>query len=65
MKTQLNCDDKLLTESELLTKLPVSRRTLFTLRREGRVPFIRVKRKLLYDWETVRGALLANERSAR
>ena len=65
MRSEITSENRLLSENELLTRLPVSRRTLYALRRAGRVPYIKLSRRVLYDWETVRGALITNERSAR
>ncbi|NLH74524.1 MAG: helix-turn-helix domain-containing protein [Verrucomicrobia bacterium] len=62
MRSETTSENRLLSENELLSRLPISRRTLYALRREGRLPFIKLTRRVLYDWESVRGALLSNQR---
>lgn len=46
---------EIIGESELLDRLPISRRTLHSWRKAGKLPFIRVpgSRKLLYSWQHV------------
>jgi hypothetical protein len=48
-----------LTETELLKKLPVSRRTIVCWRNKGLLPFIRPPggRRILYSWPDVSEAL--------
>jgi hypothetical protein len=52
-----------ISESQLLTKIPVCRRTLNSWRQKKLIPFIRLPgtRRLLYDFESVRAALLRME----
>jgi hypothetical protein len=51
-----------ISEQELLsTILPVSRRTLFTLRENGELPFVRLGRKILYHPPAVLEALLRKQ----
>lgn len=49
-----------LSESELLKKIPVCRRTLNSWRRRKLIPFIRLPgtRRVLYDFDLVHAALL-------
>jgi hypothetical protein len=52
-----------ISESQLLARIPVCRRTLNSWRQKKLIPFIRLpgSRRLLYDFESVRGALLRME----
>ena len=52
-------------ESELLRRLPISRRTAANWRVAGKLPFVRLAgRRLLYHWPTVSAALLRAQRNA-
>ena len=52
-------------EAELLQRLPVSRRTLFTWRTSGKIPFVNLgTRRILFHWESVQAALLRHQRNA-
>ena len=50
--------------AELLPRLRVSRRTLATWRSRGVIPFIRLpgSRRILFDWNSVRAALLRQQK---
>jgi len=52
-------------EKELLTKLPISRRTLGTWKTTGVLPYIKIGRRCLYDWASVQGALLRRQRGGQ
>jgi hypothetical protein len=46
-------------EKELLKRLPVSRRTLFSWRTTGKIPFVRLGgRRVLFHWPSIEAALL-------
>jgi predicted DNA-binding transcriptional regulator AlpA len=46
-------------EKELLRRLPVSRRTLFSWRTTGKIPSVRLGgRRVLFHWPSVEAALL-------
>jgi predicted site-specific integrase-resolvase len=48
-----------IVESELLKRVPVSRRTLFNWRCSGKLPFVNLGgRRNLYHWPSVEAALL-------
>jgi predicted site-specific integrase-resolvase len=51
-------------EKELLRRVPVSRRTLFSWRETGRIPFVRVGsgRRVVFHWASVEQALLRQQR---
>jgi excisionase family DNA binding protein len=49
-------------EHELLRRLPVSRRTIANWRRAGKIPSIKIGRRVLFCWENVAGALRRMER---
>lgn len=52
-------------EKQLLAKLPISRRTLGNWKAKGLVPYIKIGRRCLYDWESVHGALLRRQRGGQ
>jgi hypothetical protein len=54
-----------LSEKELLTKLPISRRTLANWKINGLIPYIKIGRRCLYDWPSVHGALLRRQRGGQ
>jgi hypothetical protein len=47
-----------LTEKELLTRLPISRRTCFAWVQSGKLPCVKIGRRKLYHWPSVQSALL-------
>jgi hypothetical protein len=52
-------------EKQLLTKLPISRRTLGNWKAAGILPYIKIGRRCLYDWASVQGALLRRQRGGQ
>jgi hypothetical protein len=50
-----------LTEAELQTKIPVCRRTISYWRKQGKLPFIKFGKRILFHWPTVEGALLRHQ----
>lgn len=53
----------LLTVPELLVRLRISRRTLHDHIRKGRVPAIRLGKRVLFSWPIVLEALLRQQRA--
>jgi hypothetical protein len=51
-------------EKAILEKVPVCRRTLSEWKRNGIIPYIKAGSRCLYDWESVRAALLRLERNS-
>jgi len=52
-----------INEKELLKRLPVSRRTLFSWRTTGKIPFVRLGgRRVLFHWPSIEAALLRKQR---
>src|SRR5208283_5822327 len=50
-------------EKTLLKRLPVSRRTLFSWRTSGKIPFVRLGgRRVLFHWPSIEAALLRNQK---
>jgi hypothetical protein len=51
-------------EKELLTRLPVSRRTLWQWREDGKIPCVRLPggRRVLFHWPSVEAALLRKQK---
>jgi predicted site-specific integrase-resolvase len=58
-------DTGFLSESQILPRLGVSRRTLSSWRERGQIPFVRLpgSRRILFDWESVRNALLRAQKN--
>jgi hypothetical protein len=54
-----------LGEKEILALVPVSRRTWGNWKSGGLIPFIKIGRRCLYDWESVRKALLRMEKGGQ
>jgi hypothetical protein len=52
----------LIDEPEVLTRVPVSRRTWGNWKAKGIVPFIRIGRRCLYHWPSVEAALVRKQR---
>lgn len=51
-------------EPEALNRLPVSRRTLANWRTEGKIPYIKAGKRVLFHWPSVEAALLRTQRGA-
>ena len=50
-------------EKELLKRLPVSRRTLFSWRTTGKIPSVRLGgRRVLFHWPSIEAALLRKQK---
>ena len=56
-------EEAFLDEKQILTRVPVSRRTLFNLRASGKIPFVRLGRRNLFHWPSVEAALLRHQSS--
>jgi hypothetical protein len=56
-------DSPFIDELEALRRVPVSRRTGFEWRKKG-LPYIRVGKRILYDWGSVRNWLLRQQQGA-
>jgi predicted site-specific integrase-resolvase len=54
--------DKFLSENELLTRLPISRRTAFNWIQSGKLPCVKINRRKLFHWPSVEAALLRQQR---
>ena len=51
-----------INEKQLLAKLPVSRRTLFSWRASGKIPHVKIGRRILFHWPSCEAALLRYQR---
>jgi hypothetical protein len=51
-----------LPEPELLRRVPASRRTLFNWRTAGKIPYLKLGRRVMYHWPSVEAALLRQQR---
>ena len=56
-----------INETELLRRVPVSRRTLFCWREAGKIPSVRLpgSRRIIFHWPSVEAALLRRQREAQ
>jgi predicted site-specific integrase-resolvase len=53
-------------EKQLLTRLPISRRTLFNWRVSGKIPCVCLGgRRILFHWPSVEAALLRHQRGGQ
>jgi predicted DNA-binding transcriptional regulator AlpA len=57
-------EEAFLDEKQILTRLPVSRRTLFNWRASGKIPHVKIGRRNLFHWPSVESALLRLQRGA-
>jgi predicted DNA-binding transcriptional regulator AlpA len=55
-------ESSFITEMQLLEKLQVSRRTIFSWRMAGKIPTVKIGRRTLYHWPSVEAALLRCQR---
>lgn len=55
-------ESSFITEMQLLKKLQVSRRTVFSWRMAGKIPTVKLRRRTLYHWPSVEAALLRCQR---
>ncbi|HLH53282.1 MAG TPA: hypothetical protein VKY92_06665 [Verrucomicrobiae bacterium] len=46
----------------LLERIPVSKRTLGTWREDGKIPFVKLNKRVIYHWPSVQQALLRQQR---
>ncbi len=64
-----NCargEPNFINEKQLLARLPVSRRTLFSWRMTGKIPSVRLGgRRILFHWPSVEAALLRHQRGGQ
>ena len=47
-----------INEPEFLRRIPICRRTAANLRKAGKLPYVKLGKRVLYHWETVQSALL-------
>ena len=57
-------EEKFLTENQLLTRLPICRRTAFNWIQQGKLPCVKIGRRKLYHWKSVEEALLRIQKGA-
>ena len=55
-------ESSFITEMQLLERLQVSRRTVFSWRMAGKIPTVKLGRRTLYHWPSVEAALLRHQR---
>jgi hypothetical protein len=52
-----------LTEPELLARIPVCRRTLYSWVQSGKLPVVKINRRKIYHWPSCQAALLRLQRN--
>ena len=55
--------EKFLSENELLTRLPICRRTAANWIKAGKLPVVKIGGRKLFHWPTVETALLRQQRN--
>jgi len=55
-------ESNFIDEKQLLKKLAVSRRTIFSWRKAGKIPTVKLGRRILFHWPSVEAALLRYQR---
>jgi hypothetical protein len=53
----------LIDQPEFLNRVPVSRKTEYNWRIAGKIPFIKIGKRVLYHWPSVEAALLRMQRN--
>jgi hypothetical protein len=61
-KQSTKSESRFINEKQMLQKLPVSRRTLFEWRMTGKIPSVKIARRVLFHWPSVEAALLRYQR---
>jgi predicted site-specific integrase-resolvase len=61
-QSALASEKTFLDEKQLLTRLPISRRTAFTWVQTGKLPCVKIGRRKLFHWPSVEAALLRQSR---
>jgi predicted site-specific integrase-resolvase len=56
--------ENFLDEKQLLTRLPICRRTAFNWIQQGKLPCVKIGRRKLFHWPSVEAALLRLQRGA-
>ncbi|MCX6929650.1 MAG: helix-turn-helix domain-containing protein [Verrucomicrobia bacterium] len=51
-----------ITTEELLAKLPICRKTLFNYCDNGKLPYVKLGRRIIFHWPSVQSALLRQQR---
>lgn len=52
----------ILSERQMLGRLPICRRTLANWRLSGKIPYIKMDKRVLFHWPSVEAALLRLQR---
>jgi len=55
--------ENFLTENQILTRVPVCRKTWYNYVKAGKIPVVQIARRKLYHWGNVQAALLRMERN--
>jgi hypothetical protein len=51
-------------EPEFLSRVPICRRSLKNWREQGKIPFVKIGRRVLYHWPSCEAALLRQQKGA-
>jgi predicted site-specific integrase-resolvase len=62
-QSALASEGTFLDEKQLLTRIPISRRTAFSWVRSGKLPCVKIGRRKLFHWPSVEAALLRQQRN--
>ena len=49
-------------EPEFLSRVPICRRTAANLRKSGKLPYVKLGKRVLYHWKTVQDTLLRHQK---
>ncbi len=64
LQTAQASEKDFLDEKQLLARLPISRRTAFNWIQQGKLPVVKIGRRKIYHWDSVKAALLRLQRGA-
>jgi predicted DNA-binding transcriptional regulator AlpA len=64
-QTALASEKDFLDEKQLLTRIPISRRTAFNWIQQRKLPCVKIGRRKLFHWPSVEAALLRQQRGAQ
>jgi len=56
-----SCETGFIDQKQLLARLPVSRRTIFSWRASGKIPHVKIGRRILFHWPSCEAALLRHQ----
>jgi hypothetical protein len=63
-QTSQPAQPEFLNTAQLLAKLPISRRTLYSHRVHNRIPYVQLGDRILFHWDSVKESLLRQQTTA-